>query len=380
MSDEQPKPSPRRRVVIVEPPDKSEAAAGATYLSAQAAAAAGRGGPDPSPQDAPDPPDAAAAAEAAGQAPLPPPARPRSGLVRLFALLAGAVLAIAVGLWIDGLYARALAASPALGWAVLGLTGALLLVAALLALREIAAIGRLGRLSALRARAEAARGPGATAAEVDAVVAQLRDLYQGRRDLRWSTDAFWDEVAAGRPSMDRAAARERLDRCEREVLAKLDALAGAEIERAGRRVAAATALMPSALLDAAAALVVNLGMIRRIAEIYGGRASALGSVRLGRRVVAHAMAAGLIEMGGDLLTPLIGGGLAGSASRRLGEGLVNGAMTVRIGLAAADLCRPAPYGPGARPKAAAVAWRALRGFGAGRSRDVEAGSPGGKPG
>ena len=133
-----------------------------------------------------------------------------------------------------------------------------------------------------------------------------------------------------------------------------------------------TALMPSALLDAAAALVVNLGMIRRVAEIYGGRASLIGSLGLARRVVAHAMAAGLIEIGGDLLTPLIGGGLATSASRRLGEGVVNGAMTVRIGVAAADLCRPTPYRALPRPTVRALAWRALKGVARAAERSDDA--------
>lgn len=376
MSAQDPQTSRRRRVIVVDEP-AGDANAPTPYLTPETASAAS----GPSPQDAPEPPDLRARHEGrAADAPTRKPATPsvrRDRLFRVFALLAGMVFAIGFGFWIDGVFDRAWAASPLLGGAVLGLTAALLAAAAALALRELASIGRMNRLSAIRNRAEAARKPGATAADVDAVLCQLQALYRDRRDLAWATEPIWSELrSSGAQSGDRSAARDRLDRCETDIIGRLDAMASAEIERAARRVAAATALMPSALLDAAAALVVNLGMIRRIAEIYGGRASALGSVRLARRVVAHAMAAGLIEIGGDLLTPMLGGGLAGSASRRLGEGVVNGAMTVRIGLAAADFCRPIPYGPGVQPKAAALAWRALSSFG-GRSGD---GPPSGSAG
>ena len=67
-------------------------------------------------------------------------------------------------------------------------------------------------------------------------------------------------------------------------MAPLDAQARMEIEGAARQVAAVTAFVPLALADVATALISNLRMIRRIAEIYGGRAGAFGSWRLLRRV------------------------------------------------------------------------------------------------
>jgi uncharacterized protein (DUF697 family) len=55
-----------------------------------------------------------------------------------------------------------------------------------------------------------------------------------------------------------------------------------------------TALVPLALADVFAALTANLRMIRRVAEIYGGRSGLLGSWRLTRAVFAHLVATGAV--------------------------------------------------------------------------------------
>jgi putative membrane protein len=46
---------------------------------------------------------------------------------------------------------------------------------------------------------------------------------------------------------------------------------------------------------------------------------------------------------------ILGHGIASKLSARLGEGVVNGMMTVRIGIAAMDLCRPLPFKALKRP-------------------------------
>ena len=161
--------------------------------------------------------------------------------------------------------------------------------------------------------------------------------------------------------MTQATARRGLLAYERAVMDALDQEARAVVRRSARRVAVATALMPSVLLDAAASLFINLWMIRRLSEIYGGRAGFFGSLGLARRVVEHAMAAGLISLGDDLLEPLLGGGVASRLSRRIGEGVVNGAMTARIGIAAMTVCRPTPFSALAKPKLREVAWEAVVG-------------------
>jgi putative membrane protein len=107
-------------------------------------------------------------------------------------------------------------------------------------------------------------------------------------------------------------------------------------------------------------------MIRAVAEIYGGRAGWLGSWRLLKAVAGHLVATGAVAMGDDLLGPLVGGGVLAKLSRRFGEGLVNGALTARVGAAAIEVCRPLPFIARPRPSGRALAAQALRGIVGGR--------------
>ena len=149
---------------------------------------------------------------------------------------------------------------------------------------------------------------------------------------------------------------------ETEVLAPLDQAALAAVEAAARRVAMVTALVPLALADVATALVVNMRMIRTVAEIYGGRSGTLGSWQLLRRVFLALVATGAMALTDDFLGSFAGGGLLSKLSRRFGEGVVNGALTARVGLAAMDLCRPLPWVRQKRPGVSATVGRALAGL------------------
>jgi putative membrane protein len=63
-----------------------------------------------------------------------------------------------------------------------------------------------------------------------------------------------------------------------------------------------------------------------------------------------------------MLEPILGGGLLGKLSRRFGEGMVNGALTARVGVAAMEGCRPLPFGEGKRPTASTIVRTALTGL------------------
>ena len=49
-------------------------------------------------------------------------------------------------------------------------------------------------------------------------------------------------------------------------------------------------------------------------------------------------------------------------SRRFGEGVVNGALTARVGVAAMELCRPLPFVALERPAVSSLVSRALTGL------------------
>ncbi len=282
-------------------------------------------------------------------------ARRASPLVRWFwaalTALVGAVVAIAAWDFVTGLLAR----NPLLGAVVTGLIAAVLLLLAALGLRELAAFGRLGRLDGLRHDAGDALARddlGAARAVTDRLVA----LYKGREDTRWGRDRLADLRG------DQLDASGLLGLAEVEVLGPLDQAARREVEAAARQVATVTALVPLALADVAAALTANLRMIRRIAEVYGGRSGFFGSWRLTRAVLSHLVATGAVAVGDDMLEPILGGSIIGKLSRRFGEGLVNGALTARVGVAAIEVCRPLPFVRAARPKVRDIIKRSLTGL------------------
>lgn len=260
--------------------------------------------------------------------------------------------ALSVAAWdfVTGLMARNLV----LGWIALALVSLAVLAALVLALREWAAFLRLQRLDDLRTRGQAARA-GADLKAARQVVLALTGLYAARAETAWGRARLAEREGE---VMDADAL---LSLAERELLAPLDAEARAVIEGAARQVAVVTALVPLALADVAVAAVANLRMIRRIAEIYGGRSGSFGSLRLLRRVFASLLAAGALALTDDMIGSVAGGGVLSKLSRRFGEGVVNGALTARVGVAAVELCRPLPFEALERPAISSLVSRALTG-------------------
>ncbi len=268
----------------------------------------------------------------------------------LLALL-GFVLSLAAWDFVTGL----LAANPILGWIATGLIALVLVTLLAIAARELAAFARLGRLDTLHRAAEAATSAGDLAA-ARRVVDRLSMLYGNRPDLRLARD----EMARRRDEVFDADGLFAL--AEARLMAPLDAAATREVEAAARQVATITALVPLAFADVIGALTANLRMIRRIAEIYGGRSGTLGAWRLTRAVLTHLVATGAVAVGDDLIGSVAGGSVLSRVSRRFGEGIVNGALTARVGVAAMEVCRPLPFGPGRRPGVTGIVRRSLTGL------------------
>jgi putative membrane protein len=282
-------------------------------------------------------------------------ARPVSRLSRFFWASFAAVLSFWIGVAAWQFVTGLMATYPVLGLigTVLGL--AFLIALALVALREAAGYLRLTRLDRLHRDAAAAIAGGDLAAARD-VADRIAALYAGRADVAWGRTRFAERRGE---VMD---ATSLLHLAEAEFLGSLDAAARVEIERAARTVAMVTALVPLALADVFAALAANLRMIRRIGEIYGGRAGLFGGLRLARTVFTHLLATGIVAVGDDLVQSVAGGGLLSKLSRRFGEGVVNGALTARVGVAAIEVCRPLPFAALPRPRVTDLVRRAVTGL------------------
>ena len=78
--------------------------------------------------------------------------------------------------------------------------------------------------------------------------------------------------------------------------------------------------------------------------------------------MTHLVATGAVAIGDDLIGSLAGGGVLSKLSRRFGEGVVNGALTARVGIAAIEVCRPLPFVAASRPSVTGIVRQALTGL------------------
>ena len=312
--------------------------------------------PQVSPATAPPVPDAdlPAGPTAMQQAAVLAARRPNR-LARWFWGVLASVIAFFAGVAAWEAVTALLVRAPILGWIGVGLMGLFIVLLLAVALRELAAFARLARVDRIQTGAAEALSDGSLS-RARQVTAQINALYRGRDDTRWGRDAFADRQG------DILDADGLLGLAEHRILAPLDARARLEIEAAARQVATVTAVVPLALADVVTALTANMRMIRRIAEIYGGRSGTLGSMRLMRQVLTHLVATGAVAVGDDLISSVAGGGVLSRVSRRFGEGVINGALTARVGIAAMEVCRPLPFVTERKPRVTSLVQRSLTGL------------------
>ena len=278
----------------------------------------------------------------------------------LFWSALSSLLLLAFSVWVvsflEGLYAR----SPALGY--VGLALAALAALALLALfvREARGVLRQRSIAALHMElADTRARDDRDAARL--LTGRLIDLYANRADTaraRAHLDELTREIVDGRDLIDIA---------ERELMGPLDDRVARDIADAAKRVSVVTAISPRAIVDLLFVAAQSVRLVRRIAETYGGRPGSLGFLRILRSVVAHLAITGGMAMGDSILQQVLGHGLAARLSARLGEGVLNGLLTARVGLSAMAVCRPMPYGARKAPGLAEVAPFL---FGSGNSKDA----------
>ncbi|MBO6552548.1 MAG: TIGR01620 family protein [Roseitalea sp.] len=271
-------------------------------------------------------------------APPPPPRRRarRFGLAGIGLSALGVIVTLALGLWLEQLVRDLFERHPVLGQAGLVAIGLLALALVAFIAREIWAIANQRSIAGLRAETEKALADG-----------NARDIAKatGRLEAHFASHP---KTATGRAHLadlkgEVIDAADRHAIAERALLAGLDAEARTIVMNAAKRVSVVTALSPRAFVDLGYVLFENVRLIRTIAEHYGGRAGTFGTIALVRRVVSHLAVTGTIALGDSLIQQLVGHGVAARLSARLGEGVVNGLMTARVGISAIGVCRPAPF-------------------------------------
>lgn len=288
----------------------------------------------------------------------PPPSRRDFGWGSLFVAALSALLALSVAIWAEQTIRWLLSLHPALGVAALACAGLALLALLVMLGRVLRDILRERRIEALREQAVAALAE-SDLAKARSVAAELARLYAARPE----TAKGRAELTAHTPQL--LAARDLLTVAERSLMAPLDALAQAQIAQAARRVSLVTAVSPRALIDVVFVLVACARLLRAIATIYAGRPGTLGLLRLARQVLGHLVVTGGVAAGDAVIQQVLGQGLAARLSAKLGEGVLNGLLTARIGLAAIAVCRPLPFVEAQPPGLSDVAGD-LSGWGGGK--------------
>jgi putative membrane protein len=284
----------------------------------------------------------------------PPPSRRRVPWAGLFWGSAAGLVLLATGLGIANLIEDLLNRAA---W--LGGIGAVLAAVAIVALvaivtREALGLARLAAIDTLRRRAAAVlvsddRAAGrALGRDLIALTRRMPRLARARARL----ESHLGDIIDGGDLV-------RLS--ERELMAPIDAEARRLVAAAAKRVSVVTAVSPRAAVDMFFVLITALGLVRRLALLYGGRPGTLGLIKLMRHAVSHIALTGGMAASDSVIQQVIGHGLAAKLSARLGEGVLNGLLTARLGLAAIEATRPLPFAALRRPALNDIAGSLLRG-------------------
>jgi putative membrane protein len=260
----------------------------------------------------------------------------------LFWSAVGGLVLLGSGLGIVNLIEDLFARSQTLGYVALAFAIAAALALTVVIAREAFGMMRLAAIEKLHLRAAEVLISDDRAAS-RAVVDDLLKLAHQNPQLaraRAALQGHADDIINGADMIKLA---------ERELMSPLDEEARRLVSAAAQRVSVVTAVSPRALIDVLFVFVAALRLIRQLARLYGGRPGTLGFFRLTRGVLAHLAVTGAIAAGDDIVHQLVGQGLAAKLSAKLGEGVVNGMMTARIGIAAMEAARPLPFDAVKRP-------------------------------
>jgi putative membrane protein len=255
---------------------------------------------------------------------------------RLFWSAFTGLLGMAIGLWFWRLVEDLYRTNVYVGWAGLGLLALAVVALLALILREARGLARLSAAAALKEEAERAAllDDGAVAKRIIRRLVAYQAADPGTARQRRALEESLEAIADGRGLLTLA---------DRTLMLPRDALAREAIALAAKRVSVVTAISPRAIVDILFVLAQSVMLTRRIADIYGARPGTLGFLGLGRRILGHLAITGGVAVTDSVLSQLVGHGLAARLSAKLGEGVLNGLLTARVGLAAIAACRPLPF-------------------------------------
>jgi putative membrane protein len=318
-------------VIVMDPDDVSRPSRGTVHVT-----------PEPDPALLPVPLDA----------PILPAQRGfRWGAVFWSAI--GGLVLLGLGLGIAKLIEDLFARSESLGFVGVALAAAAAVAFIVVVAREAIGLARLATIEKLHLRAAKTLLSDDRAESREIVQDLLKIAHQNPQlaRARATLQGHTNDIIDGADLIRLA---------ERELMTPLDQEARRLISSAAQRVSIVTAVSPRAVVDVLFVFAASLRLIRQLARLYGGRPGALGMFRLMRHVIGHVAITGGMAASDSLIQQVLGHGLAAKLSQRLGEGVLNGLLTARLGLAAVDVTRPLPFTALPRPVLSDLAKDLLR--------------------
>ncbi len=264
-------------------------------------------------------------------------------LRNIFLISISLLISLAIGLWFEQLIGSLFTRNIWLGY--IGITALVIMLLALMVffIREIFALLRLKHIDNLRTLASQTLIDDNNK-QGKKIIAELLSLYANR-----------PEMAAARTNLEKISpdifdGSVMIQHSERTLMSSLDKQAKALISASAKRVSIVTAISPRALVDIIFVAYESFKLASNIAKLYGARPSVFGSLKIGSAILSHLAITGGVALGDSVVQQLLGHSMAAKVSARLGEGLVNGLMSVRVGIAAMRVIRPLPFNTLKQPK------------------------------
>lgn len=265
--------------------------------------------------------------------PILPPSSPPRKLHTLFWSALGSLISLMILTSLYGFVETMFIKAPWLGWLAVGISTILIVTSTIIMWREFRALQQLKYIDQWHEKPV-----------VTDIYNHLKTMPACARGL-----ALYEQAVKGQviDETDRLILLER-------VLSQSDTAALALIAQASKRVSMVTALSPKAIVDIAMVGFTLITLLRRIAQNYGLRPGTFAGFKLIRLAFTHLAVTAGLAAGDTLLSQFLGAGIAGKLSAKLGEGVVNGLLTARFGLAAQAICRPLVFKALPAPKLSEV--------------------------
>ncbi len=253
-------------------------------------------------------------------------------LIGIFGIAMGLLISLmgfGFSFWLRDLYQNAQAAHQWLGYTVLVLSLCLMGLLCFLVFKEIFGLLRIKSNIKLKNTLLKAQ--------------QKDDIIAVKKAVTRLIPLAADEQAFNHQLQQQLDVKSVMELTEVALLKPLDQRAEKLIQSAAHQVAVSTALSKIPMLDMLIVFFINWRLIRSLCKLYGMRPSNLGLWKLFVHIVSHLMVTGGIALSEDVISSILGHNLTAKLSSRLGEGMINGMLTCRIGLKALDFCRPLAY-------------------------------------